>query len=84
MVRQCRQTSAEQSQAHASNIAYPENLAGQAMLTYSLLLELPKKASKKASKVLSLQPPSLARCRCPSISDSPQEPFSPRAGFIQQ
>lgn len=84
MVRQCRQTSAEQSQAHASNIAYPENLAGQAMLTYSLLLELPKKASKKASKVLSLQPPSLARRRCPSISDSPQEPFSPRAGFIQQ
>ena len=47
-MRQCRQSSAEQSQAHASNTAYPENLAGQAMLTYSLLLELPKKASKKA------------------------------------
>ena len=33
---------AEQSQAHAFDTAYPENLAGQAMLTYSLLLELLK------------------------------------------
>lgn len=42
VMRQCRPTSAEQSQAHAFNTAYPENLADQAMLTYSLLLELPK------------------------------------------
>lgn len=41
-MQQCRPTSAEQSQAHAFNTACPENLAGQAMLTYSLLLELLK------------------------------------------
>ena len=36
-----------------------------------------KIASKKTSKVLSLQLPSPARRRCPSISDSLQEPFLP-------